>query len=132
MKINRFTRLWRSIKQSWHPKKLDPPAVDPMFPAMDAFQRSAEAIRYSILSWEFWASPSGQVREWVRHNTRIVVLLIIPTLVIIPMIGFALSQLAGWTASLASIAGHMIVVPILLLVALLVITAAVKLVRSFF
>jgi hypothetical protein len=99
---------------------------------MDAIQRSAESIRYGILSWEFWASPNGQVREWLRHNTRAVVFLGIPALVIIPVIGFALTQIAGWTEALSAIASHMIVIPVLLLVALLVIAGCVKLIKSLF
>jgi len=132
MKISRFSRFWRSFKLTWHPQKLQKPAVDPMFPNMDAIQRSAESIRYSVLSWEFWVSPNGQVREWVRHNTCLVIILSIPALLIIPMIGFALSQIARWTVALATIAGHMIIIPVLLLVALVVITIAIKLVKSIF
>jgi len=132
MTTSRFTRLWMRIRVSWRPQQLQKPIVDPMFPAMDVFQRSAESLRYSILSWEFWASPDGQVREWVRHNTRAVVLMVIPALIIIPMIGFALSSIAGWTVSVQTIAGHMIIVPVLLLLAFIVITATIKLLKSLF
>ena len=132
MKTNRLTRLWGWIRHSWQPQKLNPPAVDPMFPAMDAIQRSAESIRYSILSWEFWASPNGQVREWLRHNTRAAVLLFIPALIIIPLIGFALSHIAGWTVALQTIAGHMIIVPVLLLTASLVVTFVIKVIKFIF
>ena len=132
MKINRFSRFWRWMKQTWRPNQLHPPAVDPMFPTMDAIQRSAESIRYSILSWEFWASPNGQVREWLRHNTRIVVLLMIPALIIIPLIGFVLNQIASWVAAISTIAGHMIIIPVLLLLAFVVITAIINLFKSIF
>jgi len=118
MKSNRCTRLWRWLKLSWRPQKLTKPVVDEMFPNMDAIQRSAESFRYSILSWEYWASPNGQVREWCRHNTRAVVLLFIPALIIIPIIGFALSQVAAWTVALTIIAGHLIILPVLFLMAL--------------
>jgi len=73
MVINRFTKLWHSVKGRWKPQKLEKPVVDPAFPEMDGIQRSAEAIRYSILSWEFWASPNGQMREWMRHNSILIV-----------------------------------------------------------
>jgi hypothetical protein len=132
MKTDRCTRLWRWVRQSWQPTKLNPPAVDPMFSEMDAFQRSAESFRFGLLSWEFWVSPNGQVREWLRHNTRAVVVLSIPALIVIPMIGFALSHIAGWTVALQTIAAHMIIVPVLLLTASLVVTFVVKVIKILF
>jgi hypothetical protein len=103
-----------------------------MFPDMDCLQRSAESFRYSILSWEYWASKNGQVREWLRHNTRLVVLLFIPALIILPMIGFGLTQIAGFTVALAVIAGHIIIIPLFLLVSLLVVAAAIKIIKITF
>ena len=128
MKIN---HLWHRMKQSWRPQKLNPPAVDVLFQEMDGLERSVETIRYSILSWEFWASPNGQVREWCRHNTRLVVLFI-PVLLIISMIGFALTGIAAWTIALTAIAGHIILIPVLVLLALLSVLSVLKLIKSIF
>ena len=132
MLVNRITRIWKRIKQSWHPKPLEPPTVDPEFIHLNDMQRAGDSIRYGILSWEFWISPNGQVREWIRHNTRLALVLAPVVLVLIPLIGFGLAQLAAWTVALAIIAGHLIIVPILLLVAFLVISAAVKLIKALF
>ena len=132
MMVNRITRLWKLIKQPWRPQRLKEPAIDPMFNDMDALERSAESIRYSILTTEFWISPDGQVREWCRHNTRLLAILFIPALVFIPIIGFALGQIAGWAIALTIIAGHSVIMSALLLGALLLILSIVKLIKSIF
>ena len=111
----RLARAFCWLKRTWRPHPVDKPVVDLMFKQMDAIQRSAESFRYSILSWEFWASPNGQVREWMRHNTRLVVLLFIPALIILPIIGFALAQVAAFTVALTVIGAHLIVIPVLFL-----------------
>jgi hypothetical protein len=132
MKNSHITRLCQWVRQTWRPTPLEKPVVDPLFPQMDALERSAESIRYSILSWEFWASPKGQVREWMRHNTRLVVLLFIPALIIIPIIGFALAQIAAWTIALAIIAAHLIIFTILAVVVLLIINTIFQIIKSLF
>ena len=132
MRISRFSRIWLRIRQSWHPQPVKEPVVDPLLPEMTCIERSAESIRYSILSTEFWISPDGQVREFIRHNTRLVALLFIPALIIIPIIGFALGQIAAWTVALTIIAGHIIIIPVLILAALLTILSIIKLIKSIF
>ncbi|MGC3990615.1 MAG: hypothetical protein QM796_13230 [Chthoniobacteraceae bacterium] len=62
---------------------------------LDGLSRSAESIRYSILSLEFWISPNGQVREWLRHNTRLAVFLGIPALLVFPIVIVLLCQFAA-------------------------------------
>jgi hypothetical protein len=132
MTNNRITRLWRHIRQSWHPTPLEKPVVDEMFPEMDALQRSAESFRYSFLSWEFWMSPNGQVREWLRHNTRAALFIGVPALILLPIIGIALAQMAAWTIALSIIAGHLIIIPVLLVVLVLVVLSLIKLIKSIF
>ena len=55
----------------WHPEPVCPPTVDTEFTKMNGLQRTTESFRYVLLRWEHWASPSGDIREWFRHNTRI-------------------------------------------------------------
>ena len=131
MKTSRLSKTFLRIKHAWRPQKLEKPLVDPLFPEMDAVERSAETSRYSILSTEFWISPDGQVREWIRHNTRAIVLFI-PVLVLIALIGLGLSQVAAWTVALTIIAGHLIIVPVLVLLVVLVVLAIIKLLKSLF
>ena len=52
----------------WQPHPLVVPAVDPELPALPAPSRCAEVLRYSVLRAEFWLSPGGSLREWLRLN----------------------------------------------------------------
>lgn len=80
-------KLLQKFKGAWQPKPIDPPTLDPDLAHLGALTRSAESIRYSILSFEFWVSPNGQVREWFRQNARIASWLAIPGLLVLPVAG---------------------------------------------
>ena len=105
----------------WRSEPVQPPTVDPDLHRMSGLQRATESIRYVLLRWEHWVSPSGDIREWLRHNTRIGAWLFIPAIVLMPVIGFILWQVSGWLALLTSIVGRLIVLPALILVAFVVI-----------
>jgi hypothetical protein len=124
--------LWQRIKKSWNPTPIEPPKVDPEIEKLDALQRSAEAIRYSILSTEFWLSPTGQVREWFRHNGRLALWLAIPGFLVVPVITWILFQVASWLQLMVSMAGNVILLPILIITALVLILVAGQIVRGIF
>ena len=111
----------------WHSKPVSPPAVDNEFHRLDGLQRATESLRYVVLRWEHWVSPGGDIREWLRQNTRIGVLLLIPSICVMPVIGLILWQLNGWMSMLTSIVGGLIVLPILILLALFVVRIVVAL-----
>ena len=124
------TFLKNLFRMPWEPKAVEPPTVDPEIGNLSPIQRSAESIRYSVLSAEFWLSPDGQVREWLRHNGKLALLIGIPVFLILPIVTFALWQVACWLGMLVSIAGHLILFPILALVALLAIILVINLVKE--
>ena len=101
------------FKWDWDPAPINAPTVDPDIRHLDPLSRSAEAIRYSVLSIEFWISPTGKVREWLRNNTRLGVLLAVPGFLVMPIITFILWQTVSWLSALALIARKLIVIPIL-------------------
>lgn len=115
--------------QQQHPSSLHPPTVDPEFNHLSGLSRAAECLRYVLLRWEFWASPSGDMRNWLRENTRIGALLLIPAILVMPVIGLILWQLSGWLSMLTSIFGHVIVLPILVLLAFVVLRTVVALLK---
>jgi hypothetical protein len=126
---NRFQ--WKKLfTTKWSVKPVDTPSIDADFPHLDSLTRSAESIRYSILSFEYWISKGGQVREWVRHNSRLAILLAIPAFLVLPVITFILGQLVLWMVALVAIAGHLIVFPALALVALVVVLIIIKLSKA--
>jgi len=122
--------LWQRVKRSWNPKPIDPPKVDPEIESLDPLQRSAESIRYSILSTEFWLSPNGQVREWLRHNGRLAVWLAVPAFLVVPIITWILIQLSSWLRLMVSISGKLIILPILALIAVVVFLVIYQIIRA--
>jgi len=128
MRTSRISKTWRRIRRIWNPKLLSPPVVDPEFSELNDLQRAGESIRYSVLSLEFWLSPQGGIREWMRHNTILAVVLAPVVLVLIPLIGYALAGIAAWCVDLTAIAAHAAIIP-LLVVAIII---AIKFLKSLF
>jgi hypothetical protein len=116
----------------WQPRPINPPKVDPELGQLDGLTRSAESFRYSILSIEWWVSPKGRLREWLRHNTHLACWLLIPAILVVPIVTFLFWQLVKWVTMLTSIAGHLILLPILTLIAALVFILVIGLVRIIF
>jgi hypothetical protein len=102
----------------WKPTPVEQPIIHPGFNEMNALQQIVECWRFAILSFEFWASPSGRLREWLRINCVLGALLLIPTVLILPLFGVILIHLASWLNTLTSIAGHLIALPVLALFAI--------------
>jgi hypothetical protein len=123
-------RLKQLIQQHWHPKPIDPPAPDADVKDLTGPQRSAEVFRYSILSVEWWLSPNGKLREWLRLNGKISGVLLIPAVLVIPLVTFILWQAWTWTGWLVAIAGNLILFPLAALVALGVLLGVIALLRS--
>jgi hypothetical protein len=123
---------WHRFKGSWKPKPVDPAKIDPDLQHMDGLTRSAESLRYSILSIEWWVSPTGRLREWLRHNTRLAAWLVIPAVLVVPVITLLFWQIAKWVVMLTSIAGHLIVLPVLTLVAALVVLVVINIAKAIF
>lgn len=123
---------WRKFKESWQPKPVDPPKIDPDLHHLDGLTRSAESFRYSILSIEWWVSPTGRLREWLRHNARLGCWLIIPAVLVVPVITFLFWHVSKWVAMLTSMAEHLIVLPVLALAAALVTLVVVAIVKAIF
>jgi hypothetical protein len=125
-------RLKQFIQQHWQPKPIDPPKPDPQVEHLTGPQRSAEVMRYSILSLEFWLSPLGRLREWARLNSKACAVLLIPAALILPLITWIISQIAGWLITLIGISKHLIILPLLALLAVAAFTGTILLLRAIF
>jgi len=125
-------RLIEWIKDNWNPKKIDPPIVDQELPNLGGVQRSAESLRYITLKTEHWLSPNGRLREWVRHHMLLSAILAVPAFLVLPIVGFILWQILQWVIMLTLMVGHMIIFPILGLMALLTILGVIKAIKSLF
>lgn len=72
------------VRQLWSPRPLPPPAIDPDFDRMGWLERSAEVIRFSFLSLEYWLSQRGILREWLRLNLWVAMVLLSAAILIVP------------------------------------------------
>jgi len=104
------------IEEFWQPKPITPPTVDPDLERMNGPQRAAEVMRHSILSVEYWLSPLGRVREWFRLNSKLSMWLLIPGVLVLPLVTWILYLVAGWVMMIVGIAGHLIVLPVAVVV----------------
>lgn len=123
-------RRWLSLLwQQWKPVEVSKPAVDPELHTLTDVQRSAEVFRYSVLTTEYWLSPKGKLREWLRLNLLVSVVVGIPGLLIVPIITYLLGQFVTWTELLMQIGRNLLVFPVTVIAAIAVFTALLSLIR---
>lgn len=120
------------IRRHWQPTKIEQPRVDPELEDLDPATRSAEVVRYSILSLEWWLSPNGTLREWLKWNGRLSSVLLIPAVLVMPLVTFILWQCAKWMSWLVGIAGNLILFPLIGLVGIGIAFLVVAILRAIF
>lgn len=94
------------IHRLWDPTPIAPPTVDPNLQDLPWPARSAEILRYSILSIEHWLSQGGSLREFIRLNLWFGVILTIAAVLIVPPVTMVLEGAAKWTELLSAIIGN--------------------------
>lgn len=90
-----LTTRWPSLVQL-HP--LDHPTVDGEFFRASAWKRSLFAILYCLLCLEHWIAPNGWVREWLRLNVLIAVVIGTAVLLTGPVVTALLHNLYEWAS----------------------------------
>jgi hypothetical protein len=121
---------WRQfLQRHWQPTPIEPPIADAEIEKLNGLQRSAEVFRFNLLSLEWWLSPNGRLREWLKLHGKISSILLIPAVLVVPLVTFILWQIATWIAFLVQIAGGLIVLPLAALAAAILITGVVILTR---
>ena len=106
---------WLTVAQP-----LQAPAIDPRLEELNAVVRSTECLRHFVLSVEFWISPTGRLRHWLKINFRLAAFLIVPAVVLMPVIGLVLHEVDGCLAMLARIAWKLILLSVLVFVIVMV------------
>ncbi len=124
------SKFLQPIKNLWQPKKLEEPRMNLDIQPTNRWQRSLESVRYSMLRLEYWASPNGQIREWMRLNARLAAAVGIPLILIVPLVTFLLGQLQAWLVYLTAICGKVIVFPATLLLAYVMILLIIHIIKS--
>ena len=118
------------MKLSWRPMHLLQPSVDPLFPRMGILERTAESLRYCLLKAEHWLSPGGFLREWLRNNSKVAVLLGIPVLLVMPVLLLLFTQIVSFSTLLMMIAKNIAMAVMALLAALVALLILRSVVRA--
>ena len=126
-KESKFQQL---LHRYWTPKPIRTPTVDPELRNLSGIERVAETLRYTVLSIEWWLSPNGTLREWLKINGKVSSILLIPAVLVIPLVTFIVRQLATWIVLLVQIASNLILLPLAALAAGILITGVVLIVRT--
>lgn len=79
---------------------LDPPAVNSQMVKQPWFVRSSETIQYTVRRLEYALSPSGRLRQWLKLNLLIAVVLAVPLLLFLPLLAFAFGQISDISLSI--------------------------------
>lgn len=120
----------RFFGKHWQPETLTPPKVDPQLKELSFAERPAEVLRYSMRKAEYWLSPKGHLREWLRFNMKASVLLGIPALLVVPIVTFALGQFNTWTTLLAQTTSNMVLFPMSALLVVGLVSGLIYVVKS--
>jgi hypothetical protein len=106
----RRTRGW--FFRSWQPRPLALPRADGEMIRCGAVERAAEVFRYMFHRLEYWISPNGWLREWIRINLRVALLVAIPALVVAPLVTRALIHLNAWVTQLNNTTSALVLFPL--------------------
>jgi hypothetical protein len=117
-------------KFRWNPVSLEEPTVPEDLEHLTDLARGAEVIRYSVLRLEYWISPSGSLREWLRWNLAVGITMGIPALIIVPVGTYLLTQFVTWSALLVQIMENLLILPILAMVLVALLTGLVLFVKT--
>jgi hypothetical protein len=126
----RHQSIRNAIRLNWNPGRLEIPRVSEDFQALDPIARGGEVIRYSILRTEYWISPNGIMREWVRWNLAVGLALAIPSVVIVPVVTLLMGVFVTWSGLIIQIAKNLLLFPLLAIVIIGLGSAIIILIRA--
>ena len=118
------------VVKGWEPQPLAVPQVDESLTSLTPIERSAEVFRYTFVKAEYWVSPGGWMREWLRFNVRLALLLAMPALLVAPLISTALKQLTAWITYLSETTSKMVLFPLSALLVIGLVCALVSLAKA--
>ena len=99
---------------------LQPPAIDPRLEELNPVVRSTECLRHFVLSTEYWLSPDGRLRWWIKLNVCLATFTLIPAVILMPIISLVLHEVDEWLFLLLSIAWKLILLSTLISVVVFV------------
>ena len=99
-------RLSSLVSRFWNPVPIPRPEIDVELASMSWPERTAEVICFTLLSIEHWLSQGGLLREWIRLNLWLAVILSVAAVLVVPPVTAVLEGASEWTAIVAAIIGN--------------------------
>ena len=93
-------------RRVWDPAPVAKPVIDPDLDQLSWPERCAEVVRHTLLSIEHWLSRGGWLREWIRLNLWLGVVLLVAALLIVPPVTALLEGFRDWTALVSAAVGN--------------------------
>lgn len=73
---------------------LEKPVITPQQFDLPLIERTVEILKYNILCLEYSISPGGGLRQWLRINISLFILLAIPVILFLPLVLFGVEKFA--------------------------------------
>lgn len=96
----------RLTRRVWNSAPVPKPMIATDLEHLGWPERSAEVLRHALLSVEHWLSGSGWLREWIRFNLWLAVVLIVATLLVVPPVTALLEGVRDWTGLVGATADN--------------------------
>ena len=124
--------LQRIAARALQPVPVEQPKIDPQLTKLGSIERAGEVLRFSMRQFEYWLSPRGTLREWVRLNLKLALFVGIATAVLTPVVRMLLNSVVSLSAILIEIAKNLVLLPAWIGTALLIIAGVGLLWRQIF
>ena len=79
---------------------------------------------------EYWLSPLGHLREFIKLNLRLVLAIAIPVLMVAPLITMALDQFKLWIVLLTQTMSSFVLFPLSVVLSILLVCGMIYIGRS--
>ena len=119
-----------TFTKHWQPEPLPRPQVDHELPRLSGIERAAEVLRFMLHRLEYWLSPLGHLREFIKLNLRLAIALAIPVLMVAPFITMALDQFKAWIVLLTQTMSSFVLFPLSVVLSILLVCGMVYIGRS--
>lgn len=119
-----------TFTKHWQPKALDKPKVDQDLHRLSSIERVAEVLRFMLHRLEYWISPLGHLREFIKLNFRLAIAIALPVLMVAPLVTMALDQMKAWINLLTQTLSSFVLFPLSVVLSVLLVCGMVYIGRS--
>lgn len=98
--------VFQLARRVWSPAPIPKPVIIADLEQLSWPERSAEVVCHALRSAEYWLSRGGWLREWIRLNLWLGVVLIVAALLVVPPVTALLEGLRDWTGLLRATVGN--------------------------